>query len=47
MTKNWKLTLKQQKSLKKGGASFAVSPGISFVVITQGDSQPQGTPILF
>lgn len=45
MPKNWKLTLKQQKSVKKGGSSFAVSPGISFVVMTQGDSQPQARDI--
>jgi len=45
MSMNWKLTLKQQKSVKKGGASFAISPGISFVVITLGDSQPQAKDI--
>lgn len=44
-SKNWKLTLKQQKSVKKGEASFAISPGISFVVMTQGDSQPQARDI--
>jgi hypothetical protein len=45
MSKNWKLTLKHQKSVKKGGSSFAISPGISFVVMTQGDSQPQARDI--
>ena len=45
MSKNWKLTLKQQKSVKKRGSSFAVSPGMSFVVMTQGDSQPQARDI--
>jgi hypothetical protein len=45
MSKNWKLTLKQQKSVKKGGTSFAVNPGITFVVTTQGDSQPQAKDI--
>ena len=44
-SKNWKLTLKQQKSVKKGEASFAISPGIRFVVMTQGDSQPQARDI--
>jgi hypothetical protein len=45
MSKTWSVTLKQQKSVKKGSASFAVSPGISFEGRTSGDSQPQASEI--
>ncbi|MFN5385213.1 MAG: hypothetical protein ACK5CO_00165 [Bacteroidota bacterium] len=45
MSKNWKVTLKQQKSVKRGSSSFAVTPGISFKVVTISDSQPQARDI--
>jgi hypothetical protein len=45
MSKLWKLTLTQQKSVKRGSSGFAVSPGISFTVLTSSDSQPQARDI--
>jgi hypothetical protein len=45
MSKNWKVTLKQQKSVKRGTSSVAITPGVSFEVTTSGDSQPQAKEI--
>ena len=45
MSKLWKLTLTQQKSVKRGSSGFADSPGISFTVLTSSDSQPQARDI--
>jgi hypothetical protein len=45
MSKHWNVTLKQQKSVKRGSSSFSVSPGISFKVVTSSDSQPQARDI--
>ena len=45
MSKLWKLTLTQQKSVKRRSSGFAVSPGISFTVLTSSDSQPQARDI--
>jgi hypothetical protein len=45
MAKTWKVTLKLQKSVKRGNTSIAIRPGISFNVTTSSDSQPQGPEI--
>ena len=45
MAKQWKLTTKQQVSVKKGSSSFMSPIGVTFTVVTSGDSQPQGKDI--
>ena len=39
------INIEATKKCKKRGSSFAVSTGMSFVVMTQGDSQPQARDI--
>jgi hypothetical protein len=45
MGKIWKVTSKQQISAKRGTSGFSVPPGVTFTVVTAGDSQPQGKDI--
>ena len=45
MAKTWKLTTKQQVHVKKGSSGFMAPIGLSFTVVTSGDSQPQGKEI--
>jgi hypothetical protein len=45
MATTWKLTTKQQIHVKKGSAGFMAPIGVSFNVITSGDSQLLGKEI--